>query len=370
MIHTKLLSRFKNFIRKDDTSDDMDPEYKFCPRCDANLTLQKGYDNSLPYWICKGCGEMLINPEVSADDDIAWICDGCGTMLNIQPGFREDCGEWTCTECGHVNRIDESELYGSEDEYQTMLHNPYKGLTDEEILNLSVYEELENIVGRNDVILVRNRDTTEKYVKKLLTTYNKSVYSYLLGHPVPQMPKIIEMYESDNCLIVIEEFIPGKTVADLLEEGLIPERQVLHITKSACSILDALHNLPTPIIHRDVKPSNIIITPDNDVVLLDINVAKWFDPDKTDDTVYMGTRFYAAPEQAGYGLSASSAKSDIYAVGVLMNVMLTGDIPKHKKAEGDIRRIIERCISLDAKDRYTARELINEIDLMGGTDRE
>ena len=101
-----------------------------------------------------------------------------------------------------------------------------------------------------------------------------------------------------------------------------------------------------------------------------MNVAKWFDPDKTDDTVYIGTRFYAAPEQVGYGLSASSAKSDIYAVGVLMNVMLTGDIPKHKKAEGDIWRIIERCISLNAEDRYTAKELIDELYLMGGTDIE
>ncbi|MBQ1894182.1 MAG: hypothetical protein II167_00640, partial [Clostridiales bacterium] len=45
-------------------------EHEFCPRCDANLTLQKGYINTLPYWVCKGCGEMLINPEVQADSDI------------------------------------------------------------------------------------------------------------------------------------------------------------------------------------------------------------------------------------------------------------------------------------------------------------
>ena len=48
--------------------------YEFCPRCEANLTLQKDYNNQLPYWICRGCGEMLINPAVdNADDDIAWI---------------------------------------------------------------------------------------------------------------------------------------------------------------------------------------------------------------------------------------------------------------------------------------------------------
>ena len=68
-------------------------EHEFCPRCEANLTLQKGYDPSLPFWVCLGCGEMLINPEVDTDTDIAWICDGCGHMLNIQKGFREDCGK-------------------------------------------------------------------------------------------------------------------------------------------------------------------------------------------------------------------------------------------------------------------------------------
>ena len=63
-------------------NDQNNEEYEYCPRCDANLTLQKGYSNTLPYWVCKGCGEMLINPEV--EGDIAWICDGCGEMLNIQ----------------------------------------------------------------------------------------------------------------------------------------------------------------------------------------------------------------------------------------------------------------------------------------------
>lgn len=92
-------------------SEEAGQEYEFCPRCEANLTLQKGYDNTLPFWVCKGCGEMLINPEVEADSDIAWFCDGCGTMLNIQPGFNESCGEWTCCSCGFVNKIESEEFF-------------------------------------------------------------------------------------------------------------------------------------------------------------------------------------------------------------------------------------------------------------------
>lgn len=357
------LKEIHNYIRKrNDSTNDMSSQYEFCPRCEANLTLQKGYSNELPYWICKGCGEMLINPEVDSDSNIAWICDGCGAMLNIQQGFNEECAEWTCAECGFVNKISASEVYSSEDEYQAEQMNPYKGLSDEEVLQLSLYIDEEHIDGRGDIIRVRHRENGDYFIKKLLTTYNRSVYDYLRDNPIAHMPRVFELYESDNCLIVIEESIEGVTIADILEQGALPDQKSIHIAREVCKILDTLHNLPTPIIHRDVKPSNIIINPDDEVYLLDMNVAKWFDPDKTDDTRYMGTKYFAAPEQVGYGLSASSAKSDIYAMGILLNVMLTGKFPKEERAEGKIWGIIERCISLEAKERYTAMELMKALD--------
>ncbi len=339
---------------------DSDNSYEFCPRCEANLTLQKGYSNDLPYWVCKGCGEMLINPEI--DTDVVWCCDGCGEMLNIQPGFDEDCGEWKCTACGFVNKIDVGELYVSEDEYQADMNNPYKGLSDGDLLALSMYEEVDNVGGRNDVIYVRDRESGKLFVKKLLMTYDKSIYDFLKENPVEHMPRIIGVYESSNFLIVIEEHIEGRTVADILEDGVLTEKDAIHIAVSVCRILDILHNLQTPIIHRDVKPSNIIVDPQGDVFLLDMNVAKWYDADKTHDTWFLGTQNYAAPEQAGYGLSASSAKSDIYAVGILMNVMLTNRLPNEERAPGAIWDIIEKCISLEASNRYTAAELIDELE--------
>ena len=61
---------------------------EFCPRCDANLTLQRGYRNDLPYWECKGCGEMLINPNIDTETNVVWFCDECGAMLNVQ-NFRK-----------------------------------------------------------------------------------------------------------------------------------------------------------------------------------------------------------------------------------------------------------------------------------------
>ncbi len=338
------------------------PAYEYCPRCDANLTLQKGYHNDLPYWICKGCGEMLINPEVYAPSDITWICDGCGAMLNIQPGFHEDCGNWNCTVCGSVNPINAQELYLSEDEYQAELNNPYKGLSDDAVFRLSEYVEVQSLDEREHVFLVKSRETGQRYVKKLLRVYDQNVYEYLAAHPIGHMPKIVALFESDTCLIVIEEYIEGKTVADLLKEGAMPAEIAAGIVKSICVILTQLHHLPKPIVHRDIKPTNVIIRPDGDVYLLDMNAAKWYDAEKTDDTRYMGTEHYAAPEQVGYGFAASSAKSDIYALGMLFNVMLTGEFPKQKKADGPFWPLIKRCISLEAEQRYTAEELLVELE--------
>jgi len=336
--------------------------YEFCPRCNAELKYQKGFDNTLPYWICLSCREMLINPELDTDTDIIWLCDDCGTLLNVQKGFDESLDEWTCTECGHVNPLGQGEIYGSDDEYQAEMGNPYRGLSDEDMLALAMYQDEHILDDRENIIFVRSRETGEGFVKKLLTTYDQSIYEYLKEHPVRHVPRIIDTFHGSNCLIVLEEYIDGETLADRLEDGPIPEEQAISIAKRICKVLEEMHSLDPPIVHRDIKPSNVVITPDDQVYLLDVNVAKWYDPEKTDDTRHMGTRNYAAPEQMGYGMKASSAKSDIYSVGMLLNVMLTVHFPKEQKAEGEIWRVIEKCISLEEDKRYTAAELIDELD--------
>lgn len=307
----------------------------------------------------------MINPENPDGSDVAWICDGCGAMLNVQAGFNEDCGEWICTECGYTNTIDASKIYVSETEYQASLKDPYKGLSDEAVLALSKYVDEAVVDGHPDIRLIRDRETGEIRVKKLLSTYDIRIYNFLKDHPVAHMPRILGFYEGDNCLIVIEEYISGRTVDDLMNDGRMTDDLSLSIIKQVCVILYELHNLPKPIIHRDIKPSNIIVSPDSEAYLVDVNVAKLYDPTQTDDTKHLGTENYAAPEQAGYGLHASSTKSDVYGLGVLLNVMLTGKFPKEKVPEGALGDIIKRCISLNAEDRYTVKELMTALNEAG-----
>ena len=349
---------------------DNSEQYEYCPRCDANLTLQKGYTNTLPYWVCKGCGEMLINPDVDAEDDIAWICDQCGAMLNIQDGFAGNDGKWTCTECGFVNNIDEKNLYDSEESYIADLMNPYKGLTDDEVLHITSFRELTRVGDRGDILLVEDPDSGERFIKKYLTTYDRSIYEYLKEHPVMHMPRVLYLAEGSNCLIVLEEYIEGRTLTEIICEDETTEDMALTVARKTCAILNDIHNLPKPIVHRDIKPANIIVNEEQEVYLLDMNAAKWYKPDANDDTSYLGTRLFAAPEQVGYGLKASSAKSDIYALGVLLNVMLTGDVPKQKQAPQPWWQVIEKCISLEADARYNAKELSDVLEKIsrGGKD--
>ena len=127
-----------------------------------------------------------------------------------------------------------------------------------------------------------------------------------------------------------------------------------------------IHNLPSPLVHRDIKPANVIVTDSGEVYLLDMNVARWEVPGKSGDTNFFGTWNYAAPEQLWYGLKASSAKSDIYALGVLLNVMLTGAIPKERHADEPVWPVIEKCISLEADARYSAEELLHALEEISG----
>lgn len=354
------LTKKIRYDNKDSAEDTGTPVHEFCPRCEANLKLQKGYDNSLPYWVCRGCGEMLLNPSVPGNT--AWICDNCAAMLNIQQGFKEDCGSWTCTECGFVNEISESEIYSSEDEFRDEFNSPYKGLSEDAMRTLALYDEEGFAPGREGVIFVRNMSDGRLYVKKLLSIYDKSVYDYLKDNPVAGMPKICEVFESDNGLIVIEEYIEGRTLFDIINESPLAPDRAVDTALQICRILKDLHSRINPIIHRDIKPSNVILSESGRAYLLDMNAAKWYKAGEKEDTEFLGTQYYAAPEQVGYGFTASSVKSDIYAMGMLLNVMVTGKFPKEEKAPDRIWKIVEKCIILEPEGRLSDDELIAALE--------
>ena len=134
------------------------------------------------------------------------------------------------------------------------------------------------------------------------------------------------------------------------------EDEAVSMIIQLCRILKQLHRCRSPIIHRDLKPANIMISSDGVVKLIDFNAAKEYRMGQMEDTCLMGTREYAAPEQYGFG--QSDARTDIYALGVILNRLLTGDFPKNKLYEGRLKPVIQTCIQMDADARYQSVELL------------
>ena len=339
--------------------------YEYCRRCGANLTMQNGYSNTLARWICKGCGEMLINPEIKTETDIVWICDNCDATLNIQEGFSEDSGEHICVNCGYTNKLDDSEVFLSNDEYERFLCDPYRGLSNDSLIEIMQYEEVGFINDRQDIILVKKIDTDDLYVKKILSTYNIGVYKFLAENPVECMPRIYGVYEGKAYLVVIEEYIKGDLLSDIIGNRTLDEKKAIDIARQLCVILNQLHSFDEPVIHRDVKPSNVIVNGDGKVYLLDFNAAKLFKEGEIEDTRLLGTFHYAAPEQLGYGWSASSVKADVYSLGVLLNVMVTGKLPKEKCISGPLGDVVVKCVNLNPEERYSVEEVLIALDKAG-----
>ena len=102
-------------------------------------------------------------------------------------------------------------------------------------------------------------------------------------------------------------------------------------------------------VHRDIKPENVILR-GKEAVLIDFDAARLHKPGAQADTQVLGTTGFAAPEQ--YGLSQSDVRTDIYSLGVLINVMLTGEHPSKKLAGGHMGRVVHRCTQVNPQKRY------------------
>ena len=231
--------------------------------------------------------------------------------------------------------------------------------------DISEYKEISVLNESHHIYVVQHIHTHTVCLKKIITVYDINVYTQLYEHPVKGIPKIFSLHEDNGTLTVIEEFISGKTLQDVLEmDGLLPEKTVIDYICQVCDILTQLHRQSPSIIHRDIKPSNIMLADDGRVVLIDLNAARTYKPDKKQDTQFLGTEGFAPPEQVGYGQTVP--QTDIYALGVTMNILLTGDIPSNEISTGVLRPIIEKCTKNDPENRYSSTEYLKKSIIRAG----
>lgn len=237
-------------------------------------------------------------------------------------------------------------------------------MTLEEESRLSFYRELTVLDEKKNIVLVQDIRNSELCVKKTLDIYSRDVYEQLASVRIEGVPAVKECVADDGKLIVVEEYVQGRSLKQVLDEqGLLNEEQAYDIAVQLSDILVRLHQLEPAIVHRDIKPSNIIIEKNGHVNLIDFNAARHVNADKNEDTRMLGTVYFAAPEQFGFG--QSDERTDIYGLGATINYIMTGDKPGAGIAECRFSDILKKCLMVDAKDRYqSAEELRGVLDML------
>ena len=168
---------------------------------------------------------------------------------------------------------------------------------------------------------------SEQDVQIAVETFKREAYM-LAGLQHPNLPSIHDHFEQAGRWYLVMSFIQGESLAQYLSRvpnGRLPLPEVLHIARELCDVLNYLHTHQPPIVFRDLKPSNIMRTPDGHVYLIDFGIARLFKPGQSKDTMTYGSMGYSPPEQ--YGRAQTTARSDIYSLGATLYELLSGYDP-------------------------------------------
>lgn len=244
-----------------------------------------------------------------------------------------------CSACGAANTLDsttcfacEQPLYAAKDEDsmpQTLLHTRYQLLTSVGTGGFGeVYKAIDIQTSSRFVAIkqINLKGLSPQEMIDATETFNREV-ELLTQLTHPNLPHVYEHFTDPNHWYLIMDFIEGQTLEQYLQlcGDSLPVDEVLEVGVQLCSVLHYLHTRQPPIIFRDVKPANIMLTPGKQVYLIDFGAARLFKPGRLRDTIAFGSPGYAAPEQ--YGKAQTTARSDIYSLGATLHHLLTGHDP-------------------------------------------
>jgi len=180
----------------------------------------------------------------------------------------------------------------------------------------------------------------------------------------PSLPRIVDIIDKPDVIYVVMDYIEGEPLSNVLNKrGAQPQETVIQWAKDLCKVLDYLHTQDPPIIYRDMKPANVMLQPNGNVKLIDFGIAREYKEQNLADTVSLGTKGYAAPEQFG-GRGQTDARTDVYCLGVTLYHLITGQNPCEPPYEiypirywnpqlsSGLESVIQKCTQLNPEDRY------------------
>lgn len=222
---------------------------------------------------------------------------------------------------------------------------------------LSRYTIMECFADRNgiDTFLVQDKSgasfVAKCYDRTIWSIGNNDALLDALDHP--GLPKTIGSFENEAMSVAIREYVDGESLDRYARDNDLTEQDIVGLCVQLCDILAYLHHRDEPIIHRDIKPQNVIVRPDATIALIDFDIARIYHEDAETDTRFFGTQAYAPPEQ--YGFAQTDRRTDIYALGVLLRYLLTGSPRENRNVRvyRPLAKIISKCTAFDPSKRYS-----------------
>lgn len=185
------------------------------------------------------------------------------------------------------------------------------------------------------------------------------------------IPHIYEHLTDPQHWYVVMDYIAGETLEEALAKmpgGYMPLEQALRIAIQLCNVLEYLHSQRPMVIFRDIKPANIILSPEQKLYLVDFGVARRYKAGKLRDTIAFGSPGYAAPEQ--YGRAQTTPRSDLYSLGVLLHQMLSGLDPSlnpfsfqnlrayNRKLPTELEKLVIQLLEMDMEKRPASADMV------------
>lgn len=206
-----------------------------------------------------------------------------------------------------------------------------------------------------ETFLVRKKADGTLYVARCC---DRSVYETVVEADLlkslhhPQLPVFEGELRNETMSCHLRQYIEGTSLEEYVCDNQLNREEITAIAVSLCGILEYLHSQTPPVIHRDIKPRNIIIRENGLPVLIDFDIARTYKTDSDSDTEFRGTQIYAPPEQ--YGFTQTDARSDIFSFGVTLRYMLTGSPRQNSNIRlyPPLEKIIRKCTAFSPKERY------------------
>jgi len=224
---------------------------------------------------------------------------------------------------------------------------------------VAIKEMSQSGLSQQDLVEATNAFTCEAMMLASLSHHN--------------LPRIYEQFTEMGRWYLVMDFIEGETLeeyANTTPRGYLPLDETLDIGIQLCTVLDYLHIRFPPIIFRDLKPTNVMRTPNGHLYLIDFGIARHFKPGQTADTIALGSPGYAAREQYSKAQTQTTPRSDIYSLGATLHQLLTGDDPSlmpfqfaplhGQPVPAALETLIMQMVELNAKDRPSSMSYVKQ----------